>query len=706
MGLRVLFGMTLLLALSLLLYMPTCRGYTNGQDVFAINSLYFTLDFPPLPGWGAFGGDPCGEGWQGVECVDSSITAIVLNGANLAGQLGDELSYFTSLITLDLSDNHISGSIPGSLPVTLRRFFLSDNQFTGSIPGSLSNLTLLSDMSLNNNMLSAELPDAFRALTGLINLDISHNNLSGQLPPSMKGLSSLTTLHIQNNRISGILDVLQDLPLQDLNVENNLFSGSIPPKLLNVPNFKKNGNLFDANVIPPVMAPPMVSPFPQPPNVAMAPFPSSEAPIQSGGQFSRHSKISTAELVGYSCMAVVVLVIIIAIVKLCISKCKTRKPKDGATCKWHDASRIGQPKDAQISSEFIRSHKEGAFRKPIRRPEYNSNGRSNVSLPMPPVTRFDTEKLGIIGEKSLRNRTETSTPISARWFHVATLQQYTNSFSEDNLIQDGRFGRLYLAELPQGKMLAVLKLENRDSNPSEDNFLKIVERISRVQHPNIVNLVGYSDGYGQRLLVYNYFNCTTLYEMLHSNDSIKKKLSWNARIKIAIGAAKALEYLHDGCQPPLVHQRFDSGNILINDDLEVRVSECGLASLLSLFPATQLSGMEPAFFSYDAPEVSESGSYSVQSDVYSFGIVMLELLTGHKSFDSSRPWGEQHLVRWASSQLYDMNALTKMVDPSVGGQFVVKSISRFADIISRCIQEVPEFRPPMSEVVQDLASVI
>lgn len=119
--------------------------------------------------------------------------------------------------------------------------------------------------------------------------------------------------------------------------------------------YRKNGNLFDANVIPPAIAPPTESPFPHSPNFAVAPVPFSEAPTQSGGQFSRHSKISTAELVGYTCMMIVILVIGIATVKLCISKCKTREPKDGATCKWLEASRIGQLEDPQ----FIRSHKEG-----------------------------------------------------------------------------------------------------------------------------------------------------------------------------------------------------------------------------------------------------------------------------------------------------------------------------------------------------------
>ncbi|KAF2573765.1 hypothetical protein F2Q70_00000166 [Brassica cretica] len=139
-----------------------------------------------------------------------------VNAANLEGELGDNLSKFTSIRGIDFSNNRIGGYIPTNLPVTLQHFFLSANQFTGSIPESLGTLSSLSDMSLNDNQLSGELPDVFQNLVGLINLDISANNLSGTLPSSMESLSALTTLHVQNNQISGTLDVLQVLPLQDL----------------------------------------------------------------------------------------------------------------------------------------------------------------------------------------------------------------------------------------------------------------------------------------------------------------------------------------------------------------------------------------------------------------------------------------------------------------------------------------------------------
>ncbi|PHU03200.1 Protein STRUBBELIG-RECEPTOR FAMILY 3 [Capsicum chinense] len=120
---------------------------------------------------------------------------------------------------------------------------------------------------------------------------------------------------------------------------------------------------------------------------------------------------------------------------------------------------------------------------------------------------------------------------------------------------------------------------------------------------------------------------------------------------------------------------------------------------------TKLSGQLLTTYGYGAPEF-ESGIYTSQSDVYSFGVVMLELLTGRMSYDWTRSRGEQFLVRWAIPQLHDIDLLTRMVDPSLDGKYPVKSLSHFADIISRCVQHEPEFRPPMSEVVQDLIQMI
>ncbi|PIN07474.1 Non-specific serine/threonine protein kinase [Handroanthus impetiginosus] len=164
-------------------------------------------------------------------------------------------------------------------------------------------------------------------------------------------------------------------------------------------------------------------------------------------------------------------------------------------------------------------------------------------------------------------------------------------------------------------------------------------------------------------------------------------------------------YLHEICEPPIIHRNFKSANVLLDDELAVLVSDCGLAPLILSGAVSQLSGQLLTTYGYGAPEF-ESGVYTLKSDVYSFGVVMLELLTGRMSYDRARTRGEQFLVRWAIPQLHDIDALTRMVDPALDGKYPVKSLSHFADIISRCVLAEPEFRPLMSEVVQDLMQLL
>ncbi|PHU12296.1 Protein STRUBBELIG-RECEPTOR FAMILY 3 [Capsicum chinense] len=295
---------------------------------------------------------------------------------------------------------------------------------------------------------------------------------------------------------------------------------------------------------------------------------------------------------------------------------------------------------------------------------------------------------------------------SVKSYTIASLQQYTNSFSQDNLIGSGMLGTVYRAELPNGKLLAVKKLDRRVTNQQKDDeFLELVNTIDGIRHANVVELMGYCLEHGQRLLVYEYCSNGTLEDALHSDDEFKKQLSWDTRIRMALGAARALEYLHVICEPPIIHRNFKSVNLLIDEELAVHVSDCGLASLKSSGAVSQLSGQLLTTYGYGAPEF-ESGIYTSQSDVYSFGVVMLELLTGRMSYDRTRSRGEQFLVRWAIPQLHDIDALTRMVDPSLKGKYPLKSLSHFADIISRCVQPEPEFRPQMLEVVQDLMQMI
>ncbi|KQK15717.1 protein STRUBBELIG-RECEPTOR FAMILY 3 [Brachypodium distachyon] len=746
--------------LLLLSALPLSQTLTYDQDVFAINGLYTALGSPALPGWVANGGDPCTENWQGVTCVMTNITNIKLTGISLAGQLGNTLANFTSLISLDLSNNNIAGTIPDNLPVTVQQLFLSGNKLSGSIPSTLSTLTLLTAMSLNSNQLAGDIPDVFSSHTGLANLDFSANNLTGPLPPSMGNLTALTSLHIQNNQISGTLNVLQDLPLQDLNIENNLFSGPVPPKLLSIPSFQKDGNPFNTSIAPsPSPLPGAPGPLPSlPPSTGHVP---SKEPTKSSGVPNGNSPTSgantvrTAKFVGYILVGVVSAVIIVLMVMFCSSKYKERKSKNNVYTKsqiGREPQRLGEPKIKEVSdikehlvkpantvgkaSNTVSNSKEelkvNASKKapnvvydakeatsPLRAaPGVITKKQKEHVIDMEKTDNFVEEPVHFLQpvaphtEKAIisasvrtkKGRVPSLGKIdlktNVKSFSVASLQQYTNSFSEDNLIRDSRFGKVYQAELPDGEILEVLKIDVDNSRVPVDVFLELVVNISELSHPNILGLVGYCAEFEQRLLVYEHCSKMTLHDELHYVDEPSNALSWNARLQVAVEAAKALQYLHDGCQRPIGHQNFEPSVILLNSTLAVQISECGLALL------SQLPGSLRALFHYEAPEVHESRSFSDRSDVYSFGVVMLELLTGRKPFDSSRPRAEQHLVRWATPQLYDIDAISKMVDPCIRGQCSDKALSRFADVISRCIQHEPEFRPPMSEVVQDLTRMI
>ncbi|XP_015576216.1 protein STRUBBELIG-RECEPTOR FAMILY 3 [Ricinus communis] len=725
-----------------------CVAITDPRDVVAMNSLWVSLNFPPLLGW-LPGGDPCGEEWQGVSCVFSNITALKLSGMNLGGTLADDLALFESIIEIDLSNNHIGGSIPSSLPPTLRIFSLAGNQFNGSIPDTLSTLTQLSHLSINDNHLSGEMPDAFQQLTSLTNLDLSGNNLSGQLPPSLGNLSSLSSLHLQSNKFVGVLDVLQDLPLQDLNVENNLFSGPIPAKLLNIPNFRKDGNPFNTTII---ASPPLaLSPSPaMPPSSAEAPekqgyWPSISQTPKAEAESSR-AFLTTKRAILVT-VAVVVIVIILVLCVL-VSSCSKRKkvkedaerhvvPYKGHIEKPNSKASLQQTNEEKVPKNLVvklqdqfRLDNEKMETSPKLQDKHgidptrmSAQSRNNMDHeidmnfmalqpppPPPPCLPVDKVIINPVVPAEIYTRSSSTKNLksssSLRVFTIATLQQYTNSFSEENFVGEGTLGSVYKAELPDRKLLAVKKLNSMATRQqTEKEFLDLVSTVSKIRHPNIVELLGYCNEHGQRLLVYEFCETGTLNDALHMDDEIHKKLSWNARIRLALGAARALQYLHEVCEPSIVHQNFRSSNILLDEKLAACVSDCGLAPLQSSSSANELSGRLLSTSGYGAPEF-ELGSYTCKSDVYSFGVVMLELLTGRKSYDRSRSRGEQSLVRWAIPRLHDIDSLCGMVDPSLNGSYPAKSLSRFADIIARCVQWEPEFRPAMSEIVQDLLRML
>ncbi|XP_019052738.1 PREDICTED: protein STRUBBELIG-RECEPTOR FAMILY 8-like isoform X2 [Nelumbo nucifera] len=597
------------------------------------------------------------------------------------------LSSLFSLRTLDLSDNNIHDSIPYQLPPNLTSLNLASNNLSGNLPYSISSMVSLNYLNLSHNSIFQSIGDIFANLQGLSILDLSFNNFSGDLPNSFGSLSNLSTLYLQSNQLTGSVNILADLPLDNLNIANNHFTGWVPREFSSIPNFIYDGNSFENGPAPP--PPPYTPPPPgRSHNNRNHSGPGTHTPQGSDGQASHDNEndkkgLATGALVGIVLGSTLVALCVVIVFILCL---KRGKKERGSSAAPSSGTPVGT--DGVISTEL----QEQKFR----------SMAVATDLKPPPAEKVMAERA--YGKNGSISRAKS--PITATSYTVASLQMATNSFSQEYLIGEGSLGRVYRAEFPNGKVLAVKKIDSAAlSLQEEDNFLEAVSNMSRLRHQNITSLVGYCTEHGQRLLVYEYIGNGTLHDMLHFSDDGSKRLTWNARVKIALGTARALEYLHEVCLPSVVHRNFKSANILLDEELNPHLSDCGLAALT---PNTerQVSTQMVGSFGYSAPEFALSGIYTVKSDVYSFGVVMLELLTGRKPLDSSRVRSEQSLVRWATPQLHDIDALAKMVDPALNGMYPAKSLSRFADIIALCVQPEPEFRPPMSEVVQALVRLM
>ncbi|KFK28787.1 hypothetical protein AALP_AA7G048200 [Arabis alpina] len=647
------------------------RCVTDQSDVQALQVLYTSLNSPSqLTNWNNGGGDPCGESWKGITCEGSAVVSIDISDLGVSGTLGYLLSDLMSLRKLDVSGNNIHDTLPYQLPPNLTSIDLSRNNLSGNLPYSISAMSSLSYMNVSGNSLSMSIGDIFAGHESLTTLDLSHNNFSGDLPSSLSTASKLSVLYVQNNQLTGSIDLLSSLPLTTLNVANNHFKGSIPKELISIKTLIYDGNSFD-NV--------PASPEPERPDKKEKP-PGSKKPNKDKGPEEKSSEsnkgLSGGVVSGIVFGSLFVAGIIALVLYLCIHK---KKKKVGGSTR---ASQRSLPLSATSEMQEQRV-------------------KSVASVADSPAEKVTVDR--VLKNGSL-NRIRS--PITASQYTVSSLQVATNSFSQENIIGEGSLGRVYRAEFPNGKIMAIKKIDNAAlSLQEEDTFLEAISNMSRLRHPNIVPLVGYCTEHAQRLLVYEYVGNGNLDDTLHLNDDRSMNLTWNARVKVALGTAKALEYLHEVCLPSIVHRNFKSANILLDEELNPHLSDSGLAALT---PNTerQVSTQVVGSFGYSAPEFALSGVYTVKSDVYTFGVVMLELLTGRKPLDSSRTRAEQSLVRWATPQLHDIDALSKMVDPSLNGMYPAKSLSRFADIIALCIQPEPEFRPPMSEVVQQLVRLV
>ncbi|KAH6759060.1 Protein kinase superfamily protein [Perilla frutescens var. frutescens] len=285
---------------------------------------------------------------------------------------------------------------------------------------------------------------------------------------------------------------------------------------------------------------------------------------------------------------------------------------------------------------------------------------------------------------------------AARSFTFKDLALATQNFREANLIGEGGFGSVYKGRLESGLLVAVKQL-NLEGLQGNQEFIVEVLMLSLLHHPNLVNLIGYCTDGDQRLLVYEFMQMGSLEN--HLFEPVQMPLSWSTRLKIAVGAAHGLEYLHCKATPPVIYRDLKSSNILLDKDFNAKLSDFGLAKLGPVGDNTHVSTRVMGTYGYCAPEYAMSGKLTLKSDIYSFGVVLLELITGRKAIDCTKAPGEQNLVMWSRPFLKDPRKFVLIVDPLLEGRFSARSLNQAIAITAMCLQEQASFRPLISDIV-------
>ncbi|KAF6139345.1 hypothetical protein GIB67_021555 [Kingdonia uniflora] len=291
-------------------------------------------------------------------------------------------------------------------------------------------------------------------------------------------------------------------------------------------------------------------------------------------------------------------------------------------------------------------------------------------------------------------------------FSYSELKIITENFRQDHLLGGGGFGSVYkgivskdLREGFQALQVAVKVHDGDNSFQGHREWLAEVLFLGQLSHPNLVKLIGYCCEDEHRVLIYEYMPRGSVESNLYSR--VLLPLSWSLRMKIAMGAAKGLAFLHDA-KKPVIYRDFKTSNILLDMDYNSKLSDFGLAKDGPVGDKSHVSTRIMGTYGYAAPEYIMTGHLSPRSDVYSFGVVLLELLTGRKSLDKSRPAREQVLADWALPLLREKKKLLNIIDPRLEGDYPIKGVHKAAMLAYHCLNRDPKSRPLMRDIVDSL----
>ncbi|XP_051113474.1 probable serine/threonine-protein kinase PBL5 [Andrographis paniculata] len=290
----------------------------------------------------------------------------------------------------------------------------------------------------------------------------------------------------------------------------------------------------------------------------------------------------------------------------------------------------------------------------------------------------------------------------ARTFSFLELAAATQNFKCSNFLGEGGFGKVYKGCIQDTDEVVAVKRLDRNGCQGVREFVVEVVTLSMADHPNLVKLIGFCAEGDQRMLVYEFMPLGSLEDHLHDLRPGRKVLDWNTRMKIAAGAARGLEYLHDKMKTPVIYRDLKCSNILLGEGYHPKLSDFGLAKVGPSGDKTHVSTRVMGTYGYCAPDYAMTGQLTFKSDIYSFGVVLLEIITGRRAIDNRKTGSEANLVTWAKPLFKDRKKFHQMADPALEGQYPSRGLYQALAIAAMCVQEQPGMRPLIADIVTAL----
>ncbi|KAK1628387.1 hypothetical protein QYE76_002702 [Lolium multiflorum] len=690
---------------------------------------------------------------------------LLIDNNNFSGRIPSTLGLLNVLEVLRFDNNYqLSGPVPSNINnlTKLAEFHLENNQLSGPLP-DLTGMNSLSFVDMSNNSFNAsDDPSWLTALPSLTSLYLENLDIGGQLPQALFSLPAIQTLRLRGNRFNGTLNIgsdfstqLQKIDLQDNQITAITVGGSQYSKKLILsgnpicnqgsteqyckttgqsnptgPSYITSKNC--AGLPPTCLSSQLLSPS----CTCAVPYKGTlffRAPsfsdLTNGSYYIQLEKGMKAKFLGYS-----IPVDSISVENPYVDSNNNLQmnlgvfPSNKILFGERDISEIG----------FILSN-QTYKPPPIFGPYYFIGQQYPFASEALVISKSKANKLPLIvgvaaggavlvaillilvvvigRRKKKTNRTEersqsfasldmksTSTSVpqlrGARIFTFAELKKITNNFSEANDIGNGGFGKVYRGTLPTGQLVAV-KRSQEGSLQGNLEFRTEIELLSRVHHKNVVSLVGFCLDQGEQMLVYEYIPNGTLKESLTGKSGVR--LDWKRRLRVILGAAKGIAYLHELAEPPIVHRDIKSSNVLLDERLNAKVADFGLSKLLGE-ERGQVTTQVKGTMGYLDPEYYMTQQLTEKSDVYSFGVLLLEVITAKKPLERGRYIVRE--VHAAMDRSKDLYGLHELLDPLLGASpSSLGGLEHYVDLALRCVEEAGADRPSMGEAVSELERI-